>query len=98
MTSRAKWVFALPLSAAVSSVLWDGLAAQGKAAVKCRGRVAADDILADPQPVRRQLRFANPHLQVAGKLRVGRGQPEELATYTLQQHLGHEEVVISRQV
>ncbi|TMA69531.1 MAG: hypothetical protein E6J69_05495 [Deltaproteobacteria bacterium] len=77
-----------------------GFAAQGEAAVEGRRRHAVDDVGADPQPVRIQVRVADPHLQVAGELRARarRGQPEEVATLTLQLHLGHEEEVVGREV
>ena len=73
----------------------DRLAAQREASVERR---AGHDVGADAQPVRVQVGIANPHLQVAGKLRVACGQPEEVTADTAQPHLGHEEVVTSRQV
>ena len=81
--------------------LRDRGATQGKAAVKLRARRwgRANDITADPQPVRIQIRIADPHLQVTGKhRRSGRGQPQEVAIPTSHLHLRNEEVVTGGQV
>src|SRR5262245_10748566 len=83
-----------------STVLLNG-AAQGKTSVELRAQrwSGSYDIATDSQPVRFQGAVADPHLQVAGKQgRSGRRQPQEIASPTLQLHLGNEEVVICRQV
>src|SRR5206468_1741347 len=73
----------------------DRLAAQREAAVERR---AAHDVGADAQPVRVQVSIEDPHLQVAGKLRVMSGQPQKVTADTAQPHLGYEEVVTGGQV
>lgn len=65
---------------------------------------AADHVGADSQPVRVELGVADPGLQIRYEGRAGGvdrprgGEPEEVLVRVAQLHLGHEEVVIGRQV
>ena len=59
-------------SRAPASSLRDGLALQRKGAVESRRSDAADDVRANPEPIRVEVTVADPHLQVPRELRVRR--------------------------